>query len=111
MTTTTRECAWCGADQPDIRFTNPHWYPNRRGEWFCNPSHRSGSNRALRRLLESAESGTCQACRHWGRDPDYVDQHQSRHCDALSDAVETSPRTRWTYTKPDFGCNRFERAE
>ena len=40
------DCAWCGAacDQP-------HPYPNRRGEAFCSPSHRSASNRALARFL------------------------------------------------------------
>ena len=50
------ECAWCGATEPDISFCNPHWYPNRRGEWFCNPSHRSGSNRALKRFEAQDES-------------------------------------------------------
>jgi hypothetical protein len=48
-----KECAWCGAVEPDVSFANPHWYPNRRGEWFCNPSHRSQSNRALRRFLQT----------------------------------------------------------
>ena len=40
------DCAWCGAacDQP-------HPYPNRRGEMFCSPAHRSASNRALARVL------------------------------------------------------------
>jgi hypothetical protein len=37
------ECAWCGGE-PDKE------YPNRRGEIFCSASHRSSSNRALKRL-------------------------------------------------------------
>jgi hypothetical protein len=44
------ECSWCGGvcDQP-----RPFY--NRRGEVFCSPSHRSSSNRALKRLLTPHE--------------------------------------------------------
>ena len=44
------ECSWCGGvcDQP-----RP--FLNRAGEVFCSPSHRSASNRALKRFLERAE--------------------------------------------------------
>lgn len=47
------DCAWCGAacDQP-------HPYPNRRGEVFCSPSHRSASNRALARVLGAHADST-----------------------------------------------------
>ncbi|KKN32093.1 hypothetical protein LCGC14_0817480 [marine sediment metagenome] len=56
-----RECAWCGAGEPDISYGNPHWYPNRRGEWFCNPSHRGSSNRALKRFIDRVERVDTQA--------------------------------------------------
>lgn len=39
------DCAWCGGEiERD--------YPNKRGEMFCSPSHRSSSNRALKRLQQ-----------------------------------------------------------
>ena len=39
-------CAWCGG-----QCDQPRPFPNRRGELFCSASHRSSSNRALKRLL------------------------------------------------------------
>ena len=53
------DCAWCGAacDQP-------HPYPNRRGEMFCSPSHRSASNRALARFLGAHEGPSPRRRRH-----------------------------------------------
>lgn len=43
------DCAWCGGE-----CERPHF--NRRGEVFCSPNHRSSSNRALRRLVESQKA-------------------------------------------------------
>lgn len=48
------ECAWCGAGEPDIRVLPIRWWPNRRGEVFCSPSHRRESNAALRCFLTDA---------------------------------------------------------
>lgn len=47
------ECAWCGAD---IGEEGVMPRPNGRGEVFCSTSHRSSSERALRRLLASGAS-------------------------------------------------------
>lgn len=56
------DCAWCGAacDQP-------HPYPNRRGEVFCSPSHRSASNRALARVLGAHDDSSPR--RRWNPGP------------------------------------------
>ena len=43
---TIPDCAWCGG-----QCDQPRPFPNRRGELFCSASHRSSSNRALKRLL------------------------------------------------------------
>lgn len=43
------ECSWCGGEVLE----GERAYPNRRGEVFCSPSHRSSSNRALRRLTKT----------------------------------------------------------
>ncbi len=44
------DCAWCGADCTTQ-------FPNRRGEVFCSKSHRSSSNRVLKRLIGLAQDG------------------------------------------------------
>ena len=49
------DCAWCGGDS----FTE---FRNKRGETFCSQSHRSSSNRALKRLIDRQEHVTCKHC-------------------------------------------------